>query len=88
MLTLKLMTGYEMTRQNSVLVSQTNTIIKYFFQNLITSLWMEDFHAEDCHDIISIQILLPQYGNDFKWIWVTHGIFTKCLGLLDKEKCA
>ena len=36
---------------------------------------MEDFLAEDLHDIISIQIHLHQYGNDFKWTWVTHGVF-------------
>ena len=49
---------------------------------------MEDFHAEDLNDIISIQIHLQQYGNDFKWMWVTHGVFTKCFTLLDKENCA
>ena len=35
---------------------------------------MEDFPAEDLYDIISIQIHLQQYGNDFKWMWVTHGV--------------
>ena len=43
---------------------------------------MEDFPAEDTHDIISIQIDLQQ---DFKWMWVTHGVFTKWFALLDKE---
>ena len=47
---------------------------------------MKDFPAEDMHDIISIQIDLQQYGNDFKWMWVTHGVFTKYFALLDKEK--
>ena len=36
---------------------------------------MEDFPTEDLHDIISIQIHLHQYGNDFKWMWVTHSAF-------------
>ena len=36
---------------------------------------MEIFPAEDLHDIISIQIHIQQYGNDFKWMYITHEAF-------------
>ena len=50
---------------------------------------MEDFPAEDLHDIISIQIHLQQYGNDFKWMCHTHDAFLKnILHCWIKKNCA
>ena len=49
---------------------------------------MEDFPAEDLHDI-SIQIHLQQYGNDFKWMCVIHGIsLQNVLHCWIKKRCA
>ena len=49
---------------------------------------MEDFTAEDLH-IISIHIHLQQYENDFKWMWVTHGVFLQnVLHCLIMKNCA
>ena len=40
-------------------------------------------------NIISIQIHLQQYGNDFKWMYVTHGVFLQnVLYCWIKENCA
>ena len=57
---------------NLSLCTESEVIVLKKLISFTALLWMEEFPAEGLHDIISILIHLQQYGNDLKWMWVTH----------------
>ena len=54
------------------LCTKSEAIVLKKLISLTASLWIEDFPAEDLHDI-SIQI--QQYGNGLKRMWIAHGVY-------------